>query len=291
MKNFYRKEKLSQHHLDNHGGGCVLGCKKQGGLCEPHLNRSVFELPPKKAWGCPCCLRCFDTFEAWTKHGGNHPIENDKIVGWSLRTMVESLVHQPYLKDAVAHLPWHACDPTKVKADICQSLREALERHKLPDAVQDHYDYRIDYPSGNGQGFQTHDQALYPTSTAPPGEAALSSHNSGSLNRMARDADCSERRRRALNTEKPLPNLVHLPSSTRLQPAHMDPVPLGTPLYDGAAPEISQQASTPEDSKDSVRIELMDATPNSPRHARMSSRMSFQWEAWVDLPPEELHDP
>ena len=318
--------------------------------------------------------------------------------------MVESLLHQPYLKDAVAHLPWHACNPAKIKADVCQSLREALERHKLPGAVQDHYDYRhlqlpealaqyafrlmayggpylddvstvvtksgaaeaatkqlrnehlgrlnaptfqrpsgppisgywspedpftyrqspqpptdptsvrdyldvhllddafnltfdtnlsgfIDHSSGNGRCLHTLGQAPYPTSTAPSGEVALSSPNSGGLGRMPQDAGCSERRREALNTEKPLPNPLHLPSAARLQTMHMDPIPSGTPLHDGAAPDISQKASTPEFSKDSARIELMDATPNSPRHARMSSRMSFQWDAYVDLPPEELHDP
>ena len=102
----------------------------------------MLELPSKKAWGCPCCLRCFDTVEAWTRHGRNHPVQNNKVVGWSLSIMVQSLLDQPYLKDAVAHLPWHACDPAKVKAEVCQDLREALERHKLPDAVQGHYDYR-----------------------------------------------------------------------------------------------------------------------------------------------------
>ena len=56
--------------------------------------------------------------------------------------MVKSLLFQPYLTDAVAHLPWDACDPAKVKAEVCQDLREALERHTLPDAVQGHYDYR-----------------------------------------------------------------------------------------------------------------------------------------------------
>ena len=141
-KNFYRKEKLSQHHIENHGEACVPGCKQRGGLCEPHLKHSVFELPSKKAWGCPCCLRCFDTVDDWTRHGRNHPVQNDKIVGWSLSIMVKSLLFQPYLTDAVAHLPWDACDPAKVKAEVCQDLREALERHTLPDAVQGHYDYR-----------------------------------------------------------------------------------------------------------------------------------------------------
>lgn len=49
---------------------------------------------------------------------------------------------QPYLTDAIAHQPLHMFDVANAKADVCQILREALERHKLPDAVRDHYDYR-----------------------------------------------------------------------------------------------------------------------------------------------------
>jgi hypothetical protein len=56
--------------------------------------------------------------------------------------MVRSLLGQPYLKEAVARLPWETCDLTKVKAEVCQELREVLERHRLPNTVHDHYDYR-----------------------------------------------------------------------------------------------------------------------------------------------------
>jgi hypothetical protein len=33
-------------------------------------------------------------------------------------------------------------DLANAQKDICRILREVLERHKLPDAVRDHYDYR-----------------------------------------------------------------------------------------------------------------------------------------------------
>lgn len=56
--------------------------------------------------------------------------------------MVQSLMLQPYLADAIAHLPLHMFDMANAKADVCQILRVALERHKLPGAVQYHYDYR-----------------------------------------------------------------------------------------------------------------------------------------------------
>jgi hypothetical protein len=56
--------------------------------------------------------------------------------------MVQSLMLQPYLTDAIAYLPLRMFDPAKANADVCQNLREALERHRLPGDVRSHYDYR-----------------------------------------------------------------------------------------------------------------------------------------------------
>jgi hypothetical protein len=66
--------------------------------------------------------------------------------------MVQSLLFkQPYLADAVASLhlrgcDWNTVDWTKISDSKLQELREALERHKLPDAVQAHFDYRALQP-------------------------------------------------------------------------------------------------------------------------------------------------
>jgi hypothetical protein len=57
--------------------------------------------------------------------------------------MVQSLLCQPFLAKAIARLPLRTFSLINANADICQNLRETLERHKLPDAVQTHYDYRI----------------------------------------------------------------------------------------------------------------------------------------------------
>lgn len=144
-REFYRKEKLSQHHLDHHGVDCIDGCKDHGrGLCGWHLRGSILNLPEKKAWGCPCCLRWFESWDAWDKHSANHAVQNGQVVGWSLSMMVQSLLLQPFLGEAIERspLPLQMSRLSNVKADICQNLREALERHKLPDAVQAHYDYR-----------------------------------------------------------------------------------------------------------------------------------------------------
>ena len=142
-KNFDSPKELYQHHIDNHGEACIRSCRQHRDLlCPSYITWSISHIPPKMAWGCPCCLRCFDTFAAWDKHCANHPLQNDKVIGWSLHTMVQSLMDQPYLTDAIAHQPLHMFDVANAKADVCQILREALERHKLPDAVRDHYDYR-----------------------------------------------------------------------------------------------------------------------------------------------------
>jgi hypothetical protein len=142
-KNFDCKGKLYRHHIDNHGKACIRGCRLDHNLlCEEYIAWSISHLPAKKAWGCPCCLRCFGSFAAWTKHCANHPLQDDKVIGWSLNTMVQSLILQPYLKDAIAYLPLHMFDLANAMADVCQILREALERHELPDAVRNHYDYR-----------------------------------------------------------------------------------------------------------------------------------------------------
>jgi hypothetical protein len=141
IKIFNCKEKLCRHHISNHGKVCIRGCKNPRRLlCEEGVAWSEY-LRPKQAWGCPCCLQCFDTFAAWTKHSAIHPLQNGKVIGWSLNTMVQSLMLQPYLTDAIAYLPWHMFDLAGAKVDVCQNLREILERHKIPDTVRYHYDY------------------------------------------------------------------------------------------------------------------------------------------------------
>jgi hypothetical protein len=122
------KEELYQHHIDNHGEACTRGCRQKCDLlCTQYIGWSISDPSPKKAWGCPCCLQCFDTSAAWTKHSANHPLQNGKVIGWSLNTMVQSLILQPYLRDAIAYLPLHMFDVADTKADVCQILREALE--------------------------------------------------------------------------------------------------------------------------------------------------------------------
>jgi hypothetical protein len=66
--------------------------------------------------------------------------------------MVQSLLFkQPYLAEALAsfHMrgySWDAVDWTKISDSSLQELREALERHKLPDAVQAGWEYRCMQP-------------------------------------------------------------------------------------------------------------------------------------------------
>jgi hypothetical protein len=153
MRTFKRQDHFIQHYDKDHGPACVASCERQQkGLCEEHLNHARADLPKKMAWGCPCCDNCFDSYEAWRIHSTDHQVENEKVVGWSLSTMVRSLLfEQPYLTDAVASLrlrwcDWNIVDWTKISDSKLQELREALERHKLPDAVQAHWDYRALQP-------------------------------------------------------------------------------------------------------------------------------------------------
>ena len=66
--------------------------------------------------------------------------------------MVRSLLFkQPYLADAVTSLhlqgwDWNTVNWTKISDSKLQELREALERHKLPDAVQALWEYRCLQP-------------------------------------------------------------------------------------------------------------------------------------------------
>jgi hypothetical protein len=153
MKTFKRKDHFIQHHDKDHGPACAENCKKgQKGLCKEHLNHACADLPEKKAWGCPCCNSCFDSFKAWTIHSTDHQVENEKVIGWSLSTMVQSLLFkQSHLADAVTSLhlqgwDWNTVNWTKISDSKLQELREALERHKLPDAVQALWDYRYLQP-------------------------------------------------------------------------------------------------------------------------------------------------
>jgi ankyrin repeat protein len=153
MKTFKRQDHFIQHYDKDHGLTCVEGCaRQQKGLCEKHLNNARADLPKKKAWGCPCCNNCLNSFEAWTRHSTNHQVENEKVIGWSLSTMVQSLLFkQPYLADAVASLhrqgcDWNTVDWAKISDSKLQELRDALERHELPNTVQVHWDYRVLQP-------------------------------------------------------------------------------------------------------------------------------------------------
>jgi hypothetical protein len=409
-KSFYRREKLSQHHIDHHGVGCVPGCGKQrGGLCDWHLKGSILKLPEKKAWGCPCCLRCFDSRGAWTKHGANHPVQNDKVVGWSPITMVRSLLFQPFLAEAVANSPVLSCDSTKVKADVCQILREALERHELPAAVQDHYDYRylqlpealalyafrlvaygepflddisvVTHAAADTAGkavkhfhsrlegqvsaprvqsvsvlpasgyWNPEDPFTYSTKacrtvepeTAPhrPADDLFAAASSGNLGTKSSRVNARHQpttvpvqfdgetlqalsatsssgqtlpnqtfgnagrifpessgvekgRGRALSVKKSLQNLVHRPSSSKSSTSRTDAIRPLLAVPDGRAVERSRTVAMVDFNRESTRVEPIEASPSSPRQARLSGRMSGvqcdPLDAWITWQPNEQHD-
>src|SRR5206468_2712037 len=97
--------------------------------------------PEKKAWGCPCCISCFNTLEAWNHHKVIHGTQNEKVENWSFTTMVQSLLYQDGLATVFSKFPWHRCNWSALGRDDCQRLKSALERHILPPDVREHPDY------------------------------------------------------------------------------------------------------------------------------------------------------
>jgi hypothetical protein len=140
-------DRLQRHHLDVHGGVCENGCPKKGNLvdlsepCKLKLSTSFKQVPEKRAWGCPCCLKCFQTFQEWTKHAEAHPMQIGGIENWAWRTMIRSLLSNPHLSQAGSHYNWQLCTWSSLKKEGWANLRFVLERWTLPPYVTDHQDY------------------------------------------------------------------------------------------------------------------------------------------------------
>lgn len=140
-------ERLQRHHLDVHGGVCENRCPKGGKLlelsepCKLKLSRSFRQSPQKRAWGCPCCLKCFQTSQDWTQHAEAHQMQIGGIENWTSRTMILSLLSNPYLSQAESHYNWQLCTWSSLKKEGWTNLRFTLERWTLPSYVTDHQDY------------------------------------------------------------------------------------------------------------------------------------------------------
>ena len=143
-------DRLNRHHHKAHAGTCPHGCDKRktypSDHCKVALSQCYRTAPEKKAWGCPCCVNCFDTLEAWNQHKGIHGTQNEKVENWSFSTMVRSLLHQHALDLHFAKFPWWRCNWSELGKGDCLRLKLALERHVIPSVVSEHPDYsRLDH--------------------------------------------------------------------------------------------------------------------------------------------------
>jgi len=144
-KCFGLQERLNRHHMAAHADLCPSGCDKREKLlseaCKMQFSKCSRQLATKKAWGCPCCVKCFESREEWSHHVSSHPTQNEKVQDWSYSTMIWSLLKQPYISDCVMWEHWQYCTWSKLPKELSLSLRHALERHEVPAAMSAHVDY------------------------------------------------------------------------------------------------------------------------------------------------------
>ena len=130
--------------MEAHADPCSYGCDKREKLfceaCKTHLSTCSRHVATKKAWGCPCCVTCFESLEEWSHHVSSHPVQNEKVLGWSFSTMIWSLLRQPYLSHKKLK-DWEPCNWSTLRKEASQSLRNALERQEVSAAVRAHADY------------------------------------------------------------------------------------------------------------------------------------------------------
>ena len=138
---YYTRERLIRHHIRLHGDNCPHDCSKNenriSDVCKEHLSGSFEKLPPKKAWGCPYCVRCFREFEDWHRHCTEHLTKADAATTWSFGTMIESLLEQESLRAACTR---HEFPVTRnwssINEKTCTGLREVLEHCRLPSGLR-----------------------------------------------------------------------------------------------------------------------------------------------------------
>jgi hypothetical protein len=144
-KVFGLQERLNRHHMEAHTDSCPYGCDKRekfhSEACKSQLSKCSRHLATKKAWGCPCCVECFESLEEWSHHVSSHPIQNEKVRDWSYSTMIWSLLKQRYVSHHVTLEYSERCTWSTLSKELTLSLRHALERHEVPDAVRTHVDY------------------------------------------------------------------------------------------------------------------------------------------------------
>jgi hypothetical protein len=142
---FYQETELHKHHRSTHAETCSSCRDTRNSLpsddCKAVLSQCFRGGSEKKAWGCPCCLSCFDTMEAWNQHMTTHQIHNEKVQNWSFSMMFRSLLLHRGLAAVYHRYDWQRCNWASLRKSECQTLRFALERHTLPPNLRDHKDF------------------------------------------------------------------------------------------------------------------------------------------------------
>jgi hypothetical protein len=137
---FEKVSELHQHHLSDHGDTCFHCYNETNSSpsdhCKAYLSQWSIDIA-KKAYGCPCCIGCFDTLRDWNKHKTTHwhRVRNGKVSNWSFSTMVRSLLRHCDLFAASRKYDWSLCDWAYMKKNDCRTLRFALERHVIPSPM------------------------------------------------------------------------------------------------------------------------------------------------------------
>jgi hypothetical protein len=109
--------------------------------CKMQLSKCSRPITTKEAWGCPCCIKCFESLEEWNHHVWNHSVHNERVQDWSFSTMMWSLLKQSYLSKYVTWKHWERCTWSTLRKETSHSLRYALERREVPADVRAHADY------------------------------------------------------------------------------------------------------------------------------------------------------
>ena len=138
---FYLITTLFRHHISSHGGECSNGCSRYDDLvslpCGEQLIRTFVRLSPKKAWGCPYCVCCFNSFKYWNQHCADHFKTDDDRPKWSSGTMICSLLYQKSLISLPpGQLPPYVDPLEKLNRKDHSGLKEVLEYCKFPGTLR-----------------------------------------------------------------------------------------------------------------------------------------------------------
>src|SRR5437763_1340559 len=80
---FTKKPNFTKHHRSMHAETYSSCCDTRKSLLSDHckaiLSQCFREAAGKRAWGCLCCLSCFNTLGAWNQHMIVHQIHNGKV--------------------------------------------------------------------------------------------------------------------------------------------------------------------------------------------------------------------